>query len=69
MAGDLRLVVAILRVVSDLERAGDLAYNIAKLVSLDEFCEPSPKAVKSLVSELGHAAGNLMSCGYRCLGE
>ena len=32
VAGDLRLIVAILRVVNDLERAGDLAYNIAKLV-------------------------------------
>src|SRR5450759_961588 len=27
VAGDLRLIVAILRVVNDLERAGDLAYN------------------------------------------
>jgi phosphate transport system protein len=61
VAGDLRLMVAILRVVNDLERAGDLAYNIAKLVQMDEFREPSPKAVKSLVSELGRAAGTLMS--------
>jgi phosphate transport system protein len=61
VAGDLRLIVAILRVLSDLERSGDLAYNIAKLVNLEDFCEPSPKAVKTLVSELGRAAGDLMS--------
>ena len=61
VAGDLRLIVAILRVNNDLERAGDLAYNIAKLVHLEDFCEPNPKAVKSLVSELGQAAGKLMS--------
>jgi phosphate transport system protein len=61
VAGDLRLIVAILRVNNDLERAGDLAYNIAKLVHLEDFREPSPKAVKSLVSELGLAAGRLMS--------
>jgi phosphate transport system protein len=61
VAGDLRLIVAILRVNNDLERAGDLAYNIAKLVHLEDFCEPSPKAVKSLVSELGLAARRLMS--------
>ncbi len=61
VAGDLRLIVAILRVNSDLERVGDLAYNIAKLVHLEDFCEPHPKAVKSLVSELGQAAGRLMS--------
>jgi phosphate transport system protein len=61
VAGDLRLIVAILRVNNDLERAGDLAYNIAKLVALEDFREPGPKAVKSLVSELGRSAGLLMS--------
>jgi phosphate transport system protein len=61
VAGDLRLIAAILRVDNDLERAGDLAYNIAKLVHLEDFREPAPKTVKSLVSELGRAAGSLMS--------
>jgi phosphate transport system protein len=61
VAGDLRLIAAILRVDNDLERAGDLAYNIAKLVNLEDFRKPGPKAVKSLVSELGQAAGRLMS--------
>jgi phosphate transport system protein len=61
VAGDLRLIAAILRVDNDLERAGDLAYNIAKLVNLEDFCRPGPKAVKSLVSELGQSAGRLMS--------
>lgn len=60
VAGDLRLIVAILRVVNDLERAGDLAYNIAKLVQIEDFREPGLKAVRSLVSELGAAAGGLM---------
>ncbi len=61
VAGDLRLIVAVLRVNNDLERAGDLSYNIAKLVHLQDFCEPGPKAVKSLVSDLGQAAVRLMS--------
>jgi phosphate transport system protein len=60
VAGDLRLIVAILRVVNDLERAGDLAYNIAKLVQIEDFREPGLKAVRSLVFELGMAAGRLM---------
>jgi phosphate transport system protein len=60
VAGDLRLIVAILRVVNDLERVGDLAYNIAKLVQLEDFCEPGPKAIHSLVSDLGDAAAQLM---------
>jgi phosphate transport system protein len=60
VAGDLRLIVAILRVVNDLERVGDLAYNIAKLVQFDDICEPGPKPIRSLVAELGQAAGHLM---------
>ena len=43
VAGDLRLIVAILRVVNDLERPGDLAYNIAKLVQMEDFREPRPQ--------------------------
>jgi len=60
VAGDLRLVVAILRIVGDLERAGDLAYNIAKLVQLDDFREPSVKPVRGLVAELGRASASLL---------
>ena len=60
VAGDLRLIVAILRVVNDLERVGDLAYNIAKLVQIEDFCEPSPKALHTLVADLGDAAGQLI---------
>jgi phosphate transport system protein len=65
VAGDLRLIVAILRVVNDLERVGDLAYNIAKLVQLEDFCGPGSnrqptKAIHALVAELGDAAGQLM---------
>jgi len=60
VAGDLRLIVAILRVVNDLERAGDLAYNIAKLSQLEDFLEPNLKGVRSLVAELGEAASALL---------
>jgi phosphate transport system protein len=60
VAGDLRLIVAILRVAGDLERAGDLAYNIAKLVQAEDFRQPGLKAVRSLVSELGAAASRLL---------
>ena len=46
---------------ADLERTGDLAYNIAKLVQMEGYCEPGPKAIHSLVSDLGDAAGQLVS--------
>jgi phosphate transport system protein len=60
VAGDLRLIVAILRVVNDLERVGDLSYNIAKLVQLEGLCEPGPKPVQRLVADLGEAAAQLI---------
>ena len=60
VAGDLRLIVAILRVVNDLERAGDLAYNIAKVAQVEDFREPSLKKVRALVLELGRAAADLL---------
>ena len=60
VAGDLRLVVAILGVINDLERAGDLAYNIAKLAQGEDFRRPELKEVRLLVSELGQAASQIM---------
>ncbi len=60
VAGDLRLIVAILRVVNDLERAGDLAYNIAKLVQIEDFREPGLKEVRSLVADMGRETTRLM---------
>jgi phosphate transport system protein len=60
VAGDLRLIVAMLRVSNDLERAGDLTYNIAKLVQVGDFHDPVLKGVRALVSQLGAAAGELV---------
>ena len=60
VAGDLRLIVAILRVINDLERAGDLTFNIARMVEEGDFGQPRLKPVKSIVSELGNAAAHLM---------
>ena len=60
VAGDLRLIVAVLRVVNDLERAGDLCHNIAKVVLVEDFRQPGLKGVKTLVSDLGPSAGRLI---------
>ncbi len=60
VAGDLRLIVAILRCVNDLERSGDLAFNIASVVRKDlEIITLKP--VSALVYELGHASRRLLS--------
>lgn len=60
VAGDLRLIVAILSVLTDLERSGDLCHNIAKLAQLEDFCRPQLKGVRTLVSDLGRAAAKLV---------
>ena len=56
VAGDLRLVVAILGAIDELERTGDLAYNIAKLVQAECTPEEGVKEVRTLLAELGHEA-------------
>lgn len=60
VAGDLRLIVAILRAVNDLERSGDLAFNIASVVKKDISIVKLRK-VSALVYELGHASRRLLS--------
>src|SRR5680860_1878752 len=60
VAGDLRLIVTILRVVNDLERAGDLAFNIASVVRKD-LDIVKLREVSALVYELGHASRRLLS--------
>jgi len=61
VAGDLRLIVSILRSLTDLERSGDLAYNIAKLSQMEDFRQPELKAVRALVAEMGRAAAKVMA--------
>lgn len=53
VAGDLRLVIAILDAIGELERSGDLAYNVAKLVRIDDSPREGVKEVRSLLAELG----------------
>ena len=60
VAGDLRLIVAILSVLTDLERSGDLCHNIAKLAQLEDFRQPQLKAIRGLLWDLGQAAAKLM---------
>jgi len=56
VAGDLRLVVAILGAIDELERTGDLAYNIAKLVQTECAPEQGMKEVRTLLAALGAEA-------------
>jgi phosphate transport system protein len=63
VAGDLRLVVAILGAIGELERTGDLAYNIAKLVLKDDSYPQGTKVVRTLLAELGVEAQKVLAAG------
>lgn len=59
VARDLRLVITILRAVNELERAGDLAYNIAKTVCKRPTAG-RPKAIGTLIYQLGEGSMELL---------
>jgi phosphate transport system protein len=61
VAGDLRTITTAMRVVSDLERMGDLAEHIAKLARM-RFPESAvPQEVRPAFLEMGHIAEMLVS--------
>ena len=60
MAGDLREIVAAMRVANDLERVGDLAKNVAKrVVAIGE--QRSPVALAAGLESLGLRVGEQLS--------
>lgn len=59
VARDLRLIITILRAVNELERTGDLACNIAKVV-VDGGELERPRPLRTLIYELGEASIRIM---------
>lgn len=60
VAGDLRALMAIVRIIGDLERAGDLAQNIA--VAVRRVCPPSlPQPAAELIAGMGRQACALLA--------
>ncbi|WP_062713494.1 MULTISPECIES: phosphate signaling complex protein PhoU [Grimontia] len=57
-AGDLRLVIAIIKTITDLERIGDVADSIAKM-ALDNFSNHQQPFLVSL-ENLGHKAARML---------
>lgn len=57
-AGDLRLVIAIIKTITDLERIGDVADSIAKM-ALDNFSNDEQPFLVSL-ENLGHKAARML---------
>ncbi len=60
VAGDLRLVAALLHVIKHVERMGDQCVNIAKLVPLAGHEAPHDKQMLENIARMGELAGSLV---------
>src|ERR671915_1180938 len=56
VAGDLRLVAAVLHIIKNMERMGDQCVNMAKLVPLDGHQPPADQRVLDLIQRMGEQA-------------
>src|SRR5205085_12217414 len=56
VAGDLRIVAALLHVLRCIERMGDQCVNIAKLVPLSGYEAPKDKDILDALERMGHLA-------------
>jgi phosphate transport system protein len=56
VAGDLRLVAAVLHIIKNMERMGDQCVNMAKLVPLAGHNPPADERVLGLIQQMGEQA-------------
>jgi phosphate transport system protein len=68
VAGDLRLILSMLRVIQDLERSGDLTKNVAGIVSAD-INIVKLKPVAELIGKLGLTARDLLGTAIDAFAE
>jgi phosphate transport system protein len=69
VAGDLRTIVAALRMVADLERAGDLAVHVAKIARLRVPGIAVPEAVRPMVQRMAEIAEEMVGRTARIIAE
>ncbi|MFC6286048.1 phosphate signaling complex protein PhoU [Nocardioides sp. GCM10027113] len=60
VAGDLRLVVSALRIVSELERMGDLSVHVAKIARLRVPQVAVPEEVRPTLAKMGQVAEEMV---------
>ena len=64
VAGDLRVVAALLHVIKHVERMGDQCVNMAKLVPLDGHQPPAEQSLLDLIQRMGEQARQqVIQCG------
>ncbi|MET0511642.1 MAG: phosphate signaling complex protein PhoU [Thermoleophilaceae bacterium] len=64
VAGDLRVVAALLHVIKHVERMGDQCVNMCKLVPLDGYQPPAEQGLLDLIQQMGdQARQQVVQCG------
>jgi phosphate transport system protein len=61
VAGDLRTIVASIRMSSDIERMGDLAHHVAKLARMRYPACAIPPELVFIIQEMGEVAQRIMT--------
>jgi phosphate transport system protein len=69
VAGDLRIVAALLHVIRCIERMGDQCVNIAKLVPLSGYESPKDKDILDAIERMGQQARSQLSQAKDALGS
>jgi phosphate transport system protein len=61
VAGELRIVAALLHVIRSVERMGDQRVNIAKLIPLSGHESPKDKAILDAIERMGRLTRSLVA--------
>jgi phosphate transport system protein len=69
VAGDLRVVAAVLHLINAVERIGDQCVNIAKLIVLPANPPPEKSAIYERIQQMGAAAGDELVVARQAFAE
>jgi phosphate transport system protein len=69
VAGDLRMLVATLRMVADLERMGDLSVHVAKVARMRMPLPAVPDSVKPTMERMAEVAESMVTSAAKILSE
>ena len=65
VAGDLRIVAALLHMIRSIERMGDQCVNIAKLVVLSGYEQPKDKDILDAIQRMGQLTRSLVTQAHQ----
>jgi len=69
VAGDLRMLVATLRIVADLERMGDLAVHVAKIARMRMPDKAVPPALRPTIANMAETAARMVDETARIIAD